>query len=110
MEHPPLLDFRHVDLIYSSRNGPVQALADVSLTIDAGEFICVVGPSGCGKTSLLRVIAGFQFPTGGAALIDGRAISGPGPDRGVVFQQPALYPWLNLAENIAFGPLMRGID
>ncbi len=109
MEQTPLLDFRQVGLQYPSRTGAVQALTDVSLTIQAGEFICVVGPSGCGKTSLLRMIAGFQFPTTGVALIDGQAISGPGADRGMVFQQPALYPWLSLEDNIAFGPRMRGI-
>ena len=96
----PLLELRHVSLSYPTRAGGVQALGDISLTIDAGDFICIVGPSGCGKSTLLRIIAGFLEPTTGEALIEGRAIHGPGADRGVVFQQPALYPWLTVGENV----------
>ena len=105
----PLLDLRRVSLSYPTRDGDVQALGDISLTIDAGDFICVVGPSGCGKSTLLRIIAGFLEPTTGEALIEGRAIHGPGADRGVVFQQPALYPWLTVGDNVGFGPRMRGV-
>jgi ABC-type taurine transport system ATPase subunit len=105
----PLLELRQVSLSYSTRAGDVQALGGISLTIDAGDFICIVGPSGCGKSTLLRIIAGFLEPTTGEALIDGRAIHGPGADRGVVFQQPALYPWLTVGDNVAFGPRMRGV-
>jgi ABC-type taurine transport system ATPase subunit len=105
----PLLELRHVGLSYPTREGDVHALGDISLTINAGDFICIVGPSGCGKSTLLRIIAGFLEPTTGDALIEGRAIHGPGADRGVVFQQPALYPWLTVGENVAFGPRMRGI-
>lgn len=110
MTHTPILTLRQIGLNYSSRSGPVAALAHISLTIEAGEFICVVGPSGCGKTSLLKIIAGFILPTEGEALVDGQPITGPAADRGVVFQQPALYPWLSLADNVAFGPRMRGVD
>jgi ABC-type taurine transport system ATPase subunit len=105
----PLLELRQVSLSYPTRAGDVQALGDISLTIDAGDFICVVGPSGCGKSTLLRIVAGFLEPTTGEALIEGRAIHGPGADRGVVFQQPALYPWLTVGDNVAFGPRMRGV-
>jgi taurine transport system ATP-binding protein len=105
----PLLELRRVSLSYATRGAAVQALGDISLTIDAGDFICIVGPSGCGKSTLLRIIAGFLEPTTGEALIDGQAIHGPGADRGVVFQQPALYPWLTVGDNVAFGPRMRGV-
>ena len=104
-----LLQLQQVDLTYPSRQGLVHALSAVSLTVTAGEFICVVGPSGCGKTTLLRLVAGLLFPTSGAALIDGRPITGPAADRGIVFQQPALYPWLTVADNVAFGLQMRRV-
>lgn len=105
----PILALRHLGLAYASREGTVEALADISLTIEEGDFVCVVGPSGCGKTSLLRIIAGFLAPTRGEALMDGVLITGPAADRGVVFQQPALYPWLSLVENVAFGLQMQGM-
>lgn len=104
-----LLQLQQVNLTYPSRHGLVQALSTVSLTVAAGEFICVVGPSGCGKTTLLRIVAGLLFPTSGAALIDGQPITGPAADRGIVFQQPALYPWLTVADNVAFGLQMRQV-
>lgn len=87
----------------------MQALSEVSLDVTSGEFVCVVGPSGCGKTTLLKIIAGLLLPTQGAALIDGKPIAGPGADRGIVFQQPALYPWLTVADNVAFGLQMRKV-
>lgn len=104
-----LLQLQQVNLTYPSRQGLVHALAAVSLTVAVGEFICVVGPSGCGKTTLLRLVAGLLFPTSGAALIDGRLITGPAADRGIVFQQPALYPWLTVADNVAFGLQIRRV-
>ena len=86
----------------------VTAVHDVSLEVQQGEFVSVVGPSGCGKTTLLNMIAGFIPISGGEILLDGRAVSGPGPDRGVVFQSFALFPWKTVLENVAFGPRMRG--
>jgi taurine transport system ATP-binding protein len=106
----PLLALRQIELTYPSRSGTTQALAPINLAIEAGEFVCIVGPSGCGKTSLLKIIAGFHRSTTGEALIAGQAIRGPAADRGVVFQQPALYPWLTLAGNVGFGLRMRGLD
>ena len=87
----------------------VTALHDVSLTVRQGEFVSIVGPSGCGKTTLLNMIAGFIPVSGGEILLDGRAVSGPGPERGVVFQSFALFPWKTVLENVAFGPKMRGL-
>lgn len=94
----------HINKIYPIENGDdVIALNDVNLEIKKNEFICVVGPSGCGKTTLLNIIAGLEQPTSGEATIHGRKILGPGPDRGVIFQQYALFPWLTVKKNIMYG-------
>lgn len=94
----------HVRKVYTPENRPeVVALKDVELEIKKNEFICVVGPSGCGKTTLLNIIAGLEKPTSGKAYIYGREIVGPGPDRGVIFQQYALFPWLTVKKNVMYG-------
>src|SRR6476620_3586400 len=87
----------------------VTAVHDVSLEVPEGEFVSIVGPSGCGKTTILNMIAGFIPHTGGEILLDGRPVNGPGPDRGVVFQSFALFPWKTVLDNVAFGPKMRGV-
>jgi ABC-type nitrate/sulfonate/bicarbonate transport system ATPase subunit len=85
------------------------ALQDINLTIMPNEFVCVVGRSGCGKTTLLNVIAGLLRPTEGEVLIGGRRVESPGPDRGMVFQYSALFPWLTAVENVEFGPRNQGV-
>ncbi len=87
---------------FTGRDGKHTALAEVNLDIDSGRFVCLVGPSGCGKTTLLNLIAGFERPDSGQVLIDGQPILGPGPDRVVLFQDPALFPWLSVEDNVAF--------
>ncbi|MBL8706755.1 MAG: ABC transporter ATP-binding protein [Rhodospirillales bacterium] len=85
------------------------AIHDVSLEVAEGDFVAVVGPSGCGKSTILNMIAGFIPLSGGEILVGGRPVKGPGPDRGVVFQSFALFPWKTVLENVAFGPKMRGV-
>ena len=87
----------------------VTAVHDISLKVNQGDFISIVGPSGCGKTTLLNLIAGFLPISGGSITIDDKPIKGPGPDRGVVFQTFALFPWKTVSENVGFGPRMRGL-
>jgi len=97
------------NLIYRSKNRRVHALKDVDLSIEEGSFVCLLGPSGCGKTSVLQLIAGFQKPTSGSITLDGRPIEGPDRQRGVVFQQPTLYLWLTVQQNVEFGLKMRKV-
>ena len=87
-----------------------ETLKDISLTVDRGEFICIVGPSGCGKSTLLNLVAGLDTPTSGTITLDGNTVTGPGPDRVVMFQEAALYPWLNVIENVMFGLKAAGLS
>lgn len=104
-----LIDIAAVSQIYAGRDGtPTWALRDVSLQIGKGEFVCLIGPSGCGKTTLLQLIAGFLGPTRGSVTFHGRPITAPGPERGVVFQDYALFAWMTAVQNVEFGLRMRG--
>ena len=93
----------NVSKIYKGTNKDVHALDNVNLDIYKNEFVCVIGSSGCGKSTLLNILAGLDIPNSGTIEIDGKAIEGTGVDRGVVFQQYALFPWLTVAKNVAFG-------
>ncbi len=99
----------NVRKVFNTRNGEMVALNGVSLDIHDNEFICVVGPSGCGKSTLLNIIAGLSEPTSGKVYCDGKEVTGTGTERGVVFQQYALFPWLTVKKNVMFALEMRGV-
>jgi NitT/TauT family transport system ATP-binding protein len=99
----PLIKIEHVNKTYQGISGDIEALKDVNLEIDENEFICIVGPSGCGKTTLLNILAGLENYDSGLVTMSGEPIIGPGIDRGVIFQQYALFPWLTVRKNMEFG-------
>src|SRR3974377_1817954 len=102
--------FDNVSKLFSRGNGAITALEDVSFEVADQEFVTIVGPSGCGKTTLMRMGAGLETPTLGSVLVGDRPVRGPGPDRAVVFQQFALFPWKSVADNIAFGLRNQGVS
>jgi NitT/TauT family transport system ATP-binding protein len=102
-QRPVILDVKNLNKQYDSAQGPVAALRDVSFQVHRREFICVIGPSGCGKSTLIRVLAGLESYTSGDVLLDGKPVTGPGPDRGMVFQGYTLFPWLTVKKNVMFG-------
>jgi len=101
-EHPQIR-VEDVSKTYTSESGPVEALVDVNFDVEGGEFVSIVGPSGSGKSTIFRIIAGLEAASGGTVLVDGEPVTGPGPDRGMVFQDDALFPWRTAAENVAYG-------
>ena len=104
----PIVEVRCVTKTFELQGEAVVALKDASLSIYKGDFITLIGASGCGKSTLLRIIAGFEKPTSGEALMWGMPIDGPAPQRGMVFQDYALFPWLTVRDNIGFGPTSQG--
>ena len=103
------LTLRNVTKTFTSEEGEIKALDPVNLDVKAQEFLCIVGPSGCGKTSLLRMIAGLEYPSSGEIILDGEKVSGPSPDRGMVFQEYSLFPWKTVLKNVEFGLEILGI-
>ncbi|MDR0762120.1 MAG: ABC transporter ATP-binding protein [Campylobacteraceae bacterium] len=111
MNKNSVISLKNVSVIYnSSSKNALSALEDINLEIKNREFIAILGPSGCGKSTLLNVLAGFVKPSSGSALMDGKPITAPGFERGVVFQTPILYPWLNVKKNVEFGLKMRNFS
>jgi NitT/TauT family transport system ATP-binding protein len=100
---PARIVFDHVTVAFPTAVGPLTVVDDVSCEIRDREFVSIIGPSGCGKTTMLNLVAGFVSPTRGTVRLDGRPVSGPGPERGVIFQEYGVFPWLTVRENIAFG-------
>ncbi len=100
---PPRISFDKVMVEFPTANGPMRVLEDVSFDIRDGEFVSIIGPSGCGKTTLMNIVGGFVQPTQGQVLLDGKPVVGPGPDRGVIFQEYGVFPWLTVRQNIEFG-------
>ena len=109
MAELPILDLRNVAKVYELNDQRIEALRDANLVVEKGEFVCLIGASGCGKSTLLRIVAGFEPPSAGEALMWDKAIAGPAPDRGMVFQDYGLFPWLSVRQNIGFGPASRGL-
>ena len=100
------IDVDNLTIVFNAAKGQVIAADRVSFQVKRGEFVCLLGPSGCGKSTVLNAIAGFETPFEGRVTAGGRDVEGPGPDRGMVFQQPNLFPWQSVRQNIAFGPRM----
>ena len=102
-EGPCQVRISGVNKVFSTDTSEVVALKDINLEVRSGEFICILGPSGCGKSTLLNAIAGFSLPTSGELAANGKTVTAPGPDRAMVFQEYALFPWMTVAQNVAFG-------
>ena len=104
------IDVRDLGIRFGGRAGQVDAVQGVSVHVQPGEFVSLIGPSGCGKSTLLNAVAGFIRPSSGQAVLDGKAIEGPGSDRGVVFQQYSLFPWMTVRKNVEFGLKLKGLS
>jgi len=103
------VQIRDVSVRFGTKGQTTEAASRVSLEVKPGEFVSIIGPSGCGKSTLLNIVAGFLKPSEGEALLDGKPIGGPGADRGVVFQQYSLFPWMTVRKNVEFGLKMKGL-
>ena len=105
-----LIQVDHLEVSFEAQGQMVRAVDDVSMQVQPGEFVSIIGPSGCGKSTLLNVVAGFLQASSGTAQVDHRTVKGPGADRGVVFQQYSLFPWMTVRKNVEFGLKMKGVD
>ena len=99
----PRIVFDRVSVSFDTAAGPLKVVEDVSFAITDREFVSIIGPSGCGKTTMMNIVAGFVEPSGGSVLLDGKPVGGPGPERGVIFQEYGVFPWLTVKQNIGFG-------
>ncbi len=104
------LTVSNVSKIYGAGDFAKEVVHDCSFTLESNRLTVMIGPSGCGKSTLIRMLAGFERPSSGTIALDGKPVSGPGPDRLVVFQESALFPWMSTYDNIMFGPRARGED
>jgi NitT/TauT family transport system ATP-binding protein len=104
------LRLRNVTKTYNSEEGELKAVENINLEVKPTEFLCIIGPSGCGKTTLLRMVAGLDYPSSGEIILDGARVSGPSPDRGMVFQEFSLFPWRTVLKNVEFGLEIRGVQ
>ncbi len=104
------LEIRNLTKTFSTEDGEMMALEDISIEVKPAEFLCIIGPSGCGKTTLLRMIAGLDHPSSGEIILDGKEVKGPSPDRGMVFQEFSLFPWRTVIKNVTFGLEIQGIE
>ena len=107
-KRPVILEVKELHKEFDVNHGKVTALKDINFKTHKREFVCVIGPSGCGKSTLIRILAGLEEATSGEVLLDGKAIKGPGPDRGMVFQSYTLFPWLTVKKNVMFGMEVSG--
>jgi len=105
-----ILEIKDLKKSFPKKKGEMVAIADFDLDVKEGEFVCILGPSGCGKTTILRIIAGLETQTRGKILLSGKEISGPGSDRGMVFQEFALFPWRTVRRNVEFGLELKGVS
>ncbi|MBU6437068.1 MAG: ABC transporter ATP-binding protein [Betaproteobacteria bacterium] len=110
MSEPAQIEVLHASKRFVTPTGDVLAMSDINLQVQRGEFVCLLGPSGCGKSTLLNALAGFSLPSAGSVRVDGREVTAPGPDRGMVFQEYALFPWMTVEQNIAFGLQIQGLS
>src|SRR5437763_7426444 len=103
-----ILEVKKLGKRFTSDQGDTEALRGIDFKVHRREFVCVIGPSGCGKSTLIRILAGLEKASSGEVLLDGAAVKGPGPDRGMVFQGYSLFPWLTVKRNVMFGPAIGG--
>lgn len=110
MQHATARDAKIHIRDLSVQYGSFVAVENIALEVNEGEFICLLGPSGCGKTTLLNAISGFVQPTSGTLDVHGKSVDGPGPDRGMVFQEYGLFPWFTVRQNVEYGPRLKGVS